>query len=72
MDPTKLPDDLWRHGELRIEFQQENTKKKSKAFDRYELYKHSSNVVGAMKTGATCKDLQDDLCRTLLIVANAS
>ena len=71
MDPANLPDDWWRHGELRIEFQQENTKQnRSKAFDRYELYKHSSTVAEAMKNGATREDLQNDLRRSLLTVTS--
>ena len=71
MDPAKLPEDWWRHGEFRIEFQQGNTKQhRSKAFDRYELYKHSSTVAEAMKNGATREDLQDDLRRSLLTITS--
>ena len=71
MDPAKLPNVCWRHGELRIEFQQGYTKQhRSKAFDRYEMYKHSSTVAEAMKNGATREDLQNDLRRSLLTVTS--
>ena len=70
-DPAKLPDDWWRHGDLRVEFQQTNTKQpKSKAFERYELYKHSATVAEAMKNGASREDLQNDLRRSLLTVTS--
>ena len=71
IDPVSLPTDWWKHGGVKIEFQQTNPKQaKSKAWARYERYKTTTTVAAAIAVGALPEDLRGDYAKKYLSITS--
>eukprot|EP00972_Heterocapsa_arctica_P052887 7785814-Heterocapsa_arctica.AAC.1 len=61
---SQLPPEWWKHGGVKIEFQQEHPKQKgSKSWVRFERYKTTTTVAAAVALGALPEDLKGDLTK---------